>query len=137
MKHHTSEDTLQQNTPSLKMGANVQSPPRLQRVMQWHPPWGASNFTLFTIKALHRCVTTAQLTKYGRVDGNPTGLFRTHRGAKHSGHQTQWHTPTHTFGNKQVRSINVGGRYNARLFKLSRPEKAGNFQKKKKNPLYW
>ena len=97
-KHHTSEDTLySKNMPSLKMGASVRSPRRLQRVLQWHPPWGASNFTLFTIKALLQCATPVQSTKCGRLDRNSTSLFGTQRDTKHIGRQTQWQTPTCTF----------------------------------------
>ena len=35
-KHHTSEDTLQQSTPSLNVGVKVHSPQRQQRVLHWH-----------------------------------------------------------------------------------------------------
>ena len=107
-KHHTSEDTLySKNMPSLKMGANVHSPQQLQRVLQWHPPWGASIFTLFTIKALLHCATPVQSTKYGRVDRNSTSLFGTQRDTKHIGRQTQWQTPTYTFDGRNKLDLSM------------------------------
>ena len=86
-----------------------------------------------------------KLTKYGRVDVNSTRLFGTQRGAKHIGRQTQWQTPTYTFGGRnklyptnasrhgslcrwQHQSLlNLDGHYNTRLFKLSCPEKFHEF----------
>ena len=47
------------------------------------PTLSRVNSHAFTIKALLHCATPVQSTKYRRVDGNPTGLFGTHRGAKH------------------------------------------------------
>ena len=148
-KHHTSEDTLySKNTPSLKMGVSVHSPQRLQRVLQWHQPCRAPNFTLLTFKALLHCATPVQSTKYGRVDGNSTGLFGTQRGAKHIGRQTQVaDANVYVRWPKQVRSLhggrhgllcrcqhqsllNVGRHCSTRLFKLSRPKWHRIFYKK-------
>ena len=55
---------------------------------------------LTTSIALLHCATPVQSTKYERVDGNSTGLFGTQRGAKHIGRQTQWQTPTCTYGGR-------------------------------------
>ena len=53
------------------------------------PTLSRVNCHAFTSKALLHCATPVQSAKYGRVDGNPTGLFGTHHGAKHIGRQIQ------------------------------------------------
>ena len=55
---------------------------------------------LTTSSALLHCATPIQSTKYERVGGNSTNLFRTQRGVKHIGRQTQWQTSTCTFGGR-------------------------------------
>ena len=55
-----------------------------------------------TFKALLNTTTPMQSTKFRRVDRNSTGLYRTQRGTKHIGRQTQWQTPTYTFVAEQI-----------------------------------
>ena len=64
------------------------------------PTLSRVNSHAFVFKALFHCATPVKSTKCERVDGNSTGLFGTQRGTKHIGRQTQWQTPTCTFGGR-------------------------------------
>ena len=85
-KHHTSEDTIQQNTPSLNVGVNVHFPQRQQRVLHWHQPCRASTLTLLTFKTLLRCATPVNSTKNGTSGARPSGS----RQQKHSMAKKSW-----------------------------------------------
>ena len=88
-KHAFTEDGCKCPFSSTTAGSSAVAP-TLSRV----------NSHAFTIKALLHCTTPIQSTKQGQIDGNPTGLFGTHHGAKHIGSQIQWQSPTCTFGGR-------------------------------------
>ena len=131
-KHQTSEDTLYNK---IRSTVSVHSPQRLQRVPQWHQPCRASTLTLAPSKRCsipqrqcnQPCMDVLIETRQACLGHN---MVPSTSGARPSGRRQRVRSVS-----EQVRSLNcnrhgllcrrqhqsllnVGGRYNVRLFKL-------------------
>ena len=86
-------------TAKYRSTVSVHSPHQLQRHLQQHQACRASTLTLAPSK---RSISKRQYNQpsFDVVDGNSTSVFRTQCGTKHIGRQTQWQTPTCTFGRR-------------------------------------